>query len=151
MYYVDVNNYDHCPTEGALGLLSVLVKTGRSVEAQLDTALASAGLTFAKWRTLETLAKAKAPVTLGMLAEHLSCVKSNITQLIDNLESEGLVLRAAANDDRRSIVVELTNAGTTLHASGRKALESATRSLLKSSSEEERGTLRRLLGLLSRT
>jgi len=43
-------------------------------------------------------------------------VRSNITQLMDRLEKDGLVRRRADRDDRRSVLAELTPAGTQAHA-----------------------------------
>lgn len=143
-----MNEFEACPTEGALGLLALLIKSGRFAEARLDQALGSEGLTFVKWRMLDALVKAGAPLSLGRLAEHLNCVKSNITQLTDRLESEGTVKRVSDPEDRRSILMELTEAGRRMHSTGLEALGAATESIFSGSTEEERNSLRRLLGLL---
>ena len=57
-------------------------------------------------------------MSLSELAEKLSCVRSNITQLIDRLEADGLVRRVADPDDRRSIRAELTPLGREKQAAG---------------------------------
>jgi DNA-binding MarR family transcriptional regulator len=150
MYISHMNEFEACPTEGALGLLTFLIKSGRFAESKLDQALDSVGLTFVKWRMLDSLAKADSPVSLGKLAEHLNCVKSNITQLTDRLEAEGTVKRVPDPEDRRSILIELTETGRGMHREGLEALESTTRALFASSSEEQRNTLRSLLGMLAR-
>jgi DNA-binding MarR family transcriptional regulator len=144
-----MNEFDACPTDGTLGLLTLLIKSGRFAESRLDQALESAGLTFVKWRMLDALVKAKAPVSLGKLAEHLNCVKSNVTQLSDRLESEGIVRRVTDPEDRRSTLMELTESGRSMHGNGLEALQSTTRALFATSDESERDSLRRLLGLLS--
>lgn len=144
-----MNEFDACPTDGSLGLLTLLIRSGRFAESKLDQALESAGLTFVKWRMLDALVKAKAPVSLGKLAEHLNCVKSNVTQLTDRLESEGIVRRVTDPEDRRSTLMELTESGMSMHREGLKALESTTSALFDSSEESERNSLRRLLGVLS--
>jgi DNA-binding MarR family transcriptional regulator len=56
------------------------------------------------------------PVPLGRLAEKLSCDASNVTGLVDRLESRGLAKRRASEDDRRVKVLDLTPAGTRLRA-----------------------------------
>ena len=43
------------------------------------------------------------PVPMGRLAETLSCDASNVTGLIDRLESRGLVQRRLSAEDRRVI------------------------------------------------
>jgi DNA-binding MarR family transcriptional regulator len=148
LYNCLVNEFSQCPTEGAIGLLTLLIRSGRLAELRLDGALGAAGLTFVKWRTLDALVKATEPLPLGALAERLGCVKSNVTQLIDRLEADGIVRRAADPDDRRSILVELTDCGRAAHHAGREALEPATQALFASFGEDDRTAMRRLLGLL---
>jgi DNA-binding MarR family transcriptional regulator len=140
-----MNEFESCPTEGALGLLALLIKSGRSAESRLDQALNSAGLTFVKWRMLDAIVKAESPISLGKLAEHLNCVKSNVTQLTDRLEAEGTVRRVSDPDDRRSILMELTDSGRSMHRAGLEALQLTTRELFADSNEEQRNYLRRIL------
>jgi DNA-binding MarR family transcriptional regulator len=141
-----VNEFQHCPTEGAIGLLALLIKSGRLAETRLDDALAKVGLTFVKWRALDALVKAKAPIPLKLLPGELHCVKSNVTQLVDKLESEKLVRRVDDPDDRRSILVELTGEGQRAHQDGRAALEAATQQLFAAVGQDDQATLRSLLG-----
>lgn len=143
-----MNEFSQCPTEGAIGLLALLIQSGRLAESRLDDALSSAGLTFVKWRALDALEKAGSALPLGTLAERLGCVKSNVTQLIDKLEGDGAVRRSSDTADRRIILVELTGAGCEAHRAGREALESATRALFTAYSDVDRSILRQLLGLL---
>ncbi|HEY3268966.1 MAG TPA: MarR family transcriptional regulator [Armatimonadota bacterium] len=144
-----MNDFGQCPTEGAIGLLTLLIRSGRFAESRLDDDLAAAGLTFMKWRTLDVLVKAESPVSLGALADLLHCVRSNVTQLVDKLEAELVVRRIADPDDRRGTLVQLTETGCAAHATGRKALESATREVFAPFGEEDRSALRRLLVLLN--
>jgi DNA-binding MarR family transcriptional regulator len=149
MYSSFMNDFEACPTEGALGLLALLVKSGRFAETRLDQALDSAGLTFVKWRMLDALVKAESPVSLGKLAEHLNCVKSNITQLTDRLVAEGTVMRVSDPEDRRSILMELTDSGRSMHKAGLEALGVTTQALFASSNEEQRNVLKHLLEKIS--
>jgi DNA-binding MarR family transcriptional regulator len=146
-----MNEFSACPTEGAIGLLTLLIKSGRLAESRLDDALGAVHLTFVKWRALDTLVKAEAPIPLKLLPEQLHCVKSNVTQLIDKLEAEGSVRRTADPEDRRGTLVALTDAGREAHRTGREALEVATQALFANFSQEDREALRRFLGLLGST
>src|SRR5690349_14662117 len=137
-----MNGMEQCPTEGAIGLLALLIRSGRLAESRLDDALASAGLTFVKWRTVDGLLKAEEPVSLGTLAELVGCVRSNVTQLIDKLEVEGIVRRIPDSQDRRSILVEVTEKGREMHGAGRRALESVTQALFAPMDHEDREELR---------
>jgi len=52
------------------------------------------------------------PVPMGRLAQTLSCDASNVTGLVDRLESRGLIERRASASDRRVKVLALTTSGT---------------------------------------
>ena len=54
------------------------------------------------------------PIPMGQLAESLACHASNVTGLVDRLESRGLVRRRPSDDDRRVKVLDLTPKGSRL-------------------------------------
>ena len=54
------------------------------------------------------------PIPMGRLAETLSCDASNVTGLVDRLESRGLVQRRPSAEDRRVKVLALTPSGSRL-------------------------------------
>jgi MarR family transcriptional regulator, organic hydroperoxide resistance regulator len=56
------------------------------------------------------------PVTMGELADTLACHASNVTGLVDRLESRGLVRRRPSDADRRVKVLVLTPTGVQLRA-----------------------------------
>ena len=66
-----------------------LLKAAAAIEARLEDALGSAGLSLPKLGVLSQLAEAGEPLPLSELAGRLSCVRSNMTQLMDRLEAEG--------------------------------------------------------------
>ena len=53
-------------------------------------------------------------IPMGRLAETLACDASNVTGLVDRLESRGLIVRRASASDRRVKVIALTPTGTRL-------------------------------------
>jgi len=53
---------------------------------------------------------------MGRLADTLACDASNVTGLVDRMETRGLVRREPAPDDRRVKVLRLTPAGARLRA-----------------------------------
>jgi DNA-binding MarR family transcriptional regulator len=90
------------------------------------------------------------PIPMGRLAEALACDASNVTGLVDRLESRGLVRRQPSVEDRRSKVLELTPAGVRLRA---VVLEHMTRppdTLHRLSADEQRELVRILRRLLRR-
>ena len=56
------------------------------------------------------------PLPMSRLADTLSCDASNVTGLVDRLESRGLVRRQPSPQDRRVKVLHLTPTGTRLRA-----------------------------------
>ena len=80
-----------------------LLGAARALEARLEASMADVGLSMAKFGVLRTLAAADDPLTLTELASCQRCVRSNITQLVDRLEADGLVKRVDDSSDRRSI------------------------------------------------
>ena len=56
------------------------------------------------------------PMPMGQLAETLACDASNVTGLVDRLESRGLVRRRPSAADRRVKVLDLTPTGSRLRA-----------------------------------
>jgi DNA-binding MarR family transcriptional regulator len=87
------------------------------------------------------------PLPMGRLAETLSCDASNVTGLIDRLESRGLVERRPSPDDRRVKVLHLTADGSRLRAQLLKRVTGRSLPLSRLSPEEQR-TLVRLLEAL---
>jgi MarR family transcriptional regulator for hemolysin len=92
-------------------LTLLLLDAARAVEARAEGALAETGLSLAKLGALRHLVLAAEPLTLSQLAERHCCGKSNVTQLIDRLETDGFVARVADPEDRRTIRATVTSSG----------------------------------------
>ena len=101
-----------------------------AVESRLEAALEPLGLSLAKLGVLSKLVAAGEPLPLGTLAERCACVRSNITQLVDRLQAEKLVVRSDDPRDRRSVRAELTAEGRSRQAAGLEALYGAERALV---------------------
>ena len=93
------------------------------IEDRIEQGLAKVGLSMAKQGALTELASAGEPLTLSQLATRLSCVRSNMTQLVDRLEADGFVKRLADPEDRRSVRAELTPLGKERQRVGEKAMK----------------------------
>ena len=106
-------------------LVLSLIWAAHSVQEELEQALQRHSLSIAKLNVLSRLAEAGEPLSLSELASRLNCVRSNVTQLVDRLEAEGLVRREADPSDRRSIRAVLTPAGRARQRVGVQELEGA--------------------------
>jgi DNA-binding MarR family transcriptional regulator len=134
-------------TEDILALLMALVHGGRVTEARFDTALEAVGLSLPKWFALRQIVNAAEPPALRHLAAQLGCVKSNATQLVDRLMTDGFVRRTPDPDDRRSILIEVTDEGRRRYQAGVDAIHAVEAELLDGFSCTER---QELFGLLER-
>src|SRR3954469_12353630 len=126
------------------GLFAVL-HASSVIESRVETRLADVGLSLAKLAALRRLAEAGESLPLGQLAERLSCVKSNVTQLVDRLEADGLVSRTSDPNDRRSRLAVLTDAGKAAYLKGSAIQQEAERELFGSLTADESKTLHELL------
>jgi DNA-binding MarR family transcriptional regulator len=134
---------------GRTGLFAVL-HASSVLEGRVETRLADVGLSLAKLAALRRLTEAGESLPLGQLAERLACVKSNVTQLVDRLEADGLVSRTGDPNDRRSRLAVLTDAGREAHAKGMEIQIQAERELFGVLTPTESETLDALLRKLQR-
>lgn len=91
--------------------LDSLLHAAHAIQGEMEEALAGVGLSVAKHGVLKRLAEAGRALSLSELAALSSCVRSNITQLVDRLEQDGLVARVDDPGDRRSVRAQLTALG----------------------------------------
>jgi DNA-binding MarR family transcriptional regulator len=93
------------------------------------------------------LIEPRRPLPMSRLADTLSCDASNVTGLVDRLESRGLVRRQPSPRDRRVKVLQLTPTGLRLRAQLLRGM--AGRSLpLSRLAPAERRTLVKILEAL---
>jgi DNA-binding MarR family transcriptional regulator len=126
------------------GLFAVL-HAAHAAEAEVESKLNEVHLSMAKLMALKALSDAGESLPLGQLAERLSCVKSNITQLVDRLEADGLVTRKLDASDRRTKLAVLTTAGRHACDEGSRVQQDVERSLLKRLTRDEARMLETLV------
>src|SRR5262245_28979201 len=76
-----------------LGMFTLL-GAASSIHDFIESRLSTVGLSVPRLAALQRLVDAGGSLPLGQLADRLACVKSNVTQLVDRLEAEGLVTRS---------------------------------------------------------
>src|SRR5438034_10898980 len=124
----------------------LLVRLFFAQRANLPPLAAELQLSPAQCHVLH-LIEPRRPLPMGRLAETLACDASNVTGLVDRLESRGLLRRRPSAQDRRVKVLQLTPAGSRLRA--QMLRQTAGRSLpLARLSFDERRTLVRILEAL---
>lgn len=112
-----------------------------------EAAAGEHSLTGAQARLLSLLSLE--PLPMRKLAQKLKCEPSNVTGIVDRLESRGLVERRPDPADRRVKLAAATAEGEQTARSLRESLRFAREPLAGLSEEERvvmRGLLRRMLG-----
>jgi DNA-binding MarR family transcriptional regulator len=82
------------------------------------------------------------PLPMGRLADTLSCDASNVTGLVDRLETRGLIRRQASPADRRVKVLRLTPAGSRLRAQLLRRMTGQSLPLSRLSPDQQRALVK---------
>jgi DNA-binding MarR family transcriptional regulator len=128
-------------------VLAVL-HAARAVESRLEAACAQAGLSMAKFSVLSELVAAGEPLALGELAGRMSCVRSNMTQLVDRLEADGFVRRVSCPTDRRSVKAEISEQGRERQAAAAAEVAKVTAEIGNLVQPEDHAALERVARVL---
>lgn len=153
------HQYQRAPTRGAAPTPAVpaasespgdalavrFLHAAQALAADLESAMADVGLSRAKYGVLAQLARAGAPLPLGALASGQGCVRSNMTQLMDRLEADGLVRRVDDAADRRCVRAALTPRGEERWAQGRRQLARFAARFAAPLAADDRAALERVL------
>ena len=129
-------------------LMFSLINTGHAVEQRLEEALTPVGLSLAKFGALTHLVEAGEPLSLSECATKMTCVRSNITQLVDRLEADGLVRRVEDPKDRRAVRAAVTPLGAKRQAAGAKEVARVQAELAKILKGMDHGALQRVLAAI---
>ena len=122
-----------------------LIHAAHSIEGLFEKALAAVNLSGPKFAALSVLVAQDQPLSLSELAEKLTCVRSNVTQLVDRLEADGLVKRTDDPSDRRGVRAQVTKLGRERHAAGAKVVNRVHEQVAKQFSAVDQSVLKRAL------
>jgi DNA-binding MarR family transcriptional regulator len=138
LYSTAVNENCSFSSDSSNSFLSTLLRAAQYVENTVESALGEAGLSLAKLGVLNHLVQAGEPLPLGRIAGRIACVKSNVTQLVDRLEADGLVIRISDPNDRRCVRAGITDEGRRRYDVGAQILQRQEQALLNYLSPEQR-------------
>ena len=100
-----------------------LMRAHQLVQAGVDACLLPFGLSFARYEALVLLSFTRqGRLPMNKMGERLMIHPTSVTNIVDRLEQDGLVIRAENPADRRSRLVEITSVG-------RSTAEQATQAL----------------------
>jgi DNA-binding MarR family transcriptional regulator len=92
-------------------LIALVYRIEKITDAHINALFQPIQLTCVQHLVLKLLIEAGEPLPLGQIAEKLHSVRSNVTQMIDRLTSEGLVERIFDPADRRRVLAQITEEG----------------------------------------
>jgi DNA-binding MarR family transcriptional regulator len=130
-------------TEAAVDRMTKIVK---HLDRISNKTVAAFGLNHGEFKCLLQLrSSGKDAVAAGELADRLDLSTGAMTNRLDGLEEAGYVLRERGTEDRRSVLVSLTDAGRGILGKAVAAQGSEERDLLATLSSKERDELNDLL------
>ena len=136
------------PDSVEVPVMTRLLEVAHRLEARVEAALGAVGLSLAKFGVLKALAEAGDSLPLSQLAQRIQCVRSNITQLVDRLEADGLVRRLDDPDDRRVVRAALTQAGRESFDEGVRIVADQEQAVADALSQGDAAALHGALGRL---
>ena len=119
----------------------------RRLRAASMTAFAAYDVTPSQVRAIRVLS-AHGGVRSKELADHLKIAPRSATEVVDALEAKGLVQRSPDPDDRRAVVVTLTDRGRELSEEVRRARGVETERMFGRLTRADRDDLARILAQL---
>jgi DNA-binding MarR family transcriptional regulator len=98
------------------GIVERIHRLERFVDRAMEETLDAFDLSHGEWKVLANLRRAGPPYRgkPGKLAKRLDLSSGAMTNRLDNMESRGLVRRLDDPEDRRGVIVELTEEGKQL-------------------------------------
>jgi DNA-binding MarR family transcriptional regulator len=89
-----------------------VMRVQQILQAAVDESLRPHGLTFARYEALVLLSfSSRDSLPMRLMGERLQLHPTSITNIVDRLEADGLARRLPHPSDRRTTLVELTDAG----------------------------------------
>jgi DNA-binding MarR family transcriptional regulator len=107
------------------------------------------GLTDGQARVLRLVARSGSPLRMSEIARRIEVVPRSATTVVGGLETKGLVVREIDPEDRRSILVRLTDPGRHLLTEMGRDRDAAAGALLDRISRADRVRLLELLSPLA--
>ncbi len=96
----------------AMEAVTNIMRVQQILQASVDEALRPHGLTFARYEALVLLSfSQRGSLPMRMMGERLQLHPTSITNIVDRLEADDLVRRLRHPSDRRTTLVEITDAG----------------------------------------
>jgi DNA-binding MarR family transcriptional regulator len=132
------------------GIVDRIGGIARRINRAMDETLGEVGLDTAEYKALSVLAQGGPPhrSTPGRLAKRMELSSGAMTNRLDRLEQAGLVRRLPDPDDRRGVLVELTDHGRETYRSAVGVQAQKETLMAAALTETQKSQLNSLLRLL---
>jgi DNA-binding MarR family transcriptional regulator len=147
---VESDHADRYPGADKLATESVinLIRTASMLTGELERRFRRHGLTGPGFNALMVLAGATGPLSPYQVGERLLVTRGTVTGLLDTLQRQGHIRRVPHPDDRRMLLIELTDRAYMLLEEVRGDLFPAQAAMMVVLTEQEKESLIRTLGKL---
>ncbi|KAA2259492.1 MarR family transcriptional regulator [Solihabitans fulvus] len=102
----------HIGSSTSMAAVTSVMRVQQIIQSAVDAALKPHGLTFARYEALVLLTFSRqGSLPMRVMGERLQLHPTSVTNIVDRLENDGLVRRNPHPTDRRTTLVEITDAG----------------------------------------
>jgi DNA-binding MarR family transcriptional regulator len=128
-------------------LFATLMRTGFVLREELDRVVAaSLGINQAMTNTLAVIEGADEPLTPSEISDRTLISSATMTSTLDRLERHAWIRRLPNPEDRRSVLVEVTDEGQALCDRFLPGIHAVERAVMSELAPAERDQLMKLLG-----
>ncbi|BCU67005.1 MarR family transcriptional regulator [Sulfolobales archaeon HS-7] len=129
-------------------LWEAIVKLVRAVNRDFDKGLQKIGISFMEFKVLDIIKKEGSLPMVKVVSEML-ITKPGLTSVVDKLERKGLVKRERSLQDRRIIMLRLTEEGEITWRTSVEIYKTMVSEILQKISPKEMNTLLEIIRRLS--
>jgi DNA-binding MarR family transcriptional regulator len=130
----------------AAEVYATLIRTGQALYDELDRGMqATFGVPESLLQALAVIDGSERPLTPTEIAERMFLSSATMTNLLDALDREGWARRVPNPDDRRSVLVEITDEGKALADRFLPGVRKVERAVIGDLTAAERSTLMDIL------
>jgi DNA-binding MarR family transcriptional regulator len=141
---------EHIGPPDVMAAVTSVMRVQQIVQSAVDNALRPHGLTFARYEALVLLYfSRRGALPMRVMGQRLQLHPTSVTNIVDRLEADRLVKRIPHPTDRRTTLVEITEAGRARRAAATQAVTSVDFGL-RGLTERQTETLTELLAKVRR-
>ncbi|AXT19108.1 MarR family transcriptional regulator [Flavobacteriaceae bacterium AU392] len=123
-----------------------IIRTGHWITDSISKELKEFGIYEPQYNVLRILRGAKGkPISVNTILENMVQRSSNVTRIVDKLETKRLVKRTLSHEDRRKMDIIITQDGIELLKKLDKKVHNFHKPMMNNLNSEETETLKRLI------